>query len=181
MKILVALLVILAIAAGVGFVLPTNYDMSRSVTINAEPAAIHPWINDLRKWPEWDPWKDDDPTIQVTLGAQSVGVGAHHSWTGKDGNGELTVTQSDPQTGIAFDMAFIMDDTAAPSTGELRYEKVDGGTRVTWSFKGDCADMMPRIVAGYMNKLMQGQIATAFDRGLGKLKAKVEGAKAEGK
>ena len=176
MKILVGVLAVLLVLAGVGFVLPTDFAVAKSVTIDAEPAQVHAWVGDLQKWPEWGPWHEDDPTMVTTLGDKTVGVGANQSWTGKDGDGELTLTESDPATGIAYDMAFIMDGERYPSSAVMSYEKVDGGTQVTWSMEGDVGGMMPPVIAGYMNTfMMKGSIGDMFERGLAALKGKVEG------
>lgn len=174
MKILIGILVVLVVLVGVGFFLPTEYAVAKSVTIDAPPAKVHEYVGDLKKWDEFMPWTEDDPTIVTTFGDKTTGVGAHQTWTGKDGEGELTFTKSDPQSGIAYDMAFIMGETRAPSTSAMTYEKVDGGTKVTWTMEGDIADMMPPVLSGYMGLMMEGSIGDLFDRGLTKLKAKVE-------
>jgi len=175
MKILIGLLVVLAIIAGVGLMLPTEFAVAKTVTIDAEPAQIHEYVGELKKWEEWTPWQEDDPTMVTTLGDKTAGIGAHQTWTGKDGDGELTFTKSDPTTGIAYDMAFILDEEKHPSTSAMTYKKVDGGTEVTWSMEGDAGSMMPPILGGYITKFaMVGSIEGMFDRGLSKLKEKVE-------
>ncbi|MFG0315656.1 MAG: SRPBCC family protein [Planctomycetota bacterium JB042] len=174
MKILIGIVVVLVVLAGIGFVLPTEYAVAKSVTIDAPPAKVHEHVGDLKKWEEFMPWTEDDPSLVTTFGEKTTGVGAHQTWTGKDGDGELTITKSDPQSGIAYDMAFVFEERRAPSKSAITYETVDGGTKVTWTMEGDIADMMPPVMAGYMGLMMEGSIGEMFDRGLTKLKEKVE-------
>ncbi len=174
MKILIGIVVVLVVLAGVGFVLPTEFAVAKSVTIDAPPAKVHEHVGDLKKWDAFMPWAEEDPSMVTTLGEKTTGVGAHQSWTGKDGDGELTFTKSDPKTGVSYDMAFIHGDMRAESKSEMTYEEVAGGTKVTWTIEGDLADMMPPVLAGYMGLMMEGNVGEMFDRGLTKLKAKVE-------
>lgn len=174
MKVVIGILVVLIALVGIGFALPTEFAVAKTMKIDAPPEQVHAWVGELKKWDAWTPWAEEDPTMTTALGEKTTGVGAHQTWSGKDGDGELTFTKCDPQTGIAYDMAFINEDARAPATSEMTYEKVDGGTEVTWAMKGDTADMMPPVMAGYMNLMMKGSIGDMFDRGLTKLKEKVE-------
>jgi hypothetical protein len=175
-KLLMFILALVVIAAAVGFVAPTEYELARSVTIDAPPAAVHVYLGDLAKWPEWSPWEANDPSVKTTLGAQTTGVGASQTWTSESGDGELTFTACDPATGVAYDMMFIMEDKRAPASAIMSYKVVDGGTEVTWSMEGDMAEFMPPVFAGLM-QLMSGLfIGSDFDQGLAALKTKVEAA-----
>jgi hypothetical protein len=173
-KIVIVLVLLVVLLLGVGLVLPTDYALARSLTIEADAAAVHEYVGDLKNWPEWIPWTEDDPTIKTTYGDTTTGVGAHQSWTAEDGDGELTFTKCDSGTGVAYDMAFIVGETRIPSTSEMTYEKVGGGTLVTWTMEGDVDGMMFRPIDGWMNIFMSGSIESMFDRGLNKLKETVE-------
>ena len=43
-----------------------SFEVSRSETINAEPARIHALIDDFHEWTAWSPWEDVDPALQRT-------------------------------------------------------------------------------------------------------------------
>ena len=81
-------MIVLGLVIIVGLFLPGDYMVTRTVEISATPDQIHEYVGDLKRWPEWSPWKKTDPTIEITLGASQ-------SWTDKSGGGSLTVTQSD--------------------------------------------------------------------------------------
>ncbi len=173
---LIGIVVVVLLVAAVGFFLPTAYSIEESVTIDAPPAQVHAFVGDLKKWPEWAPWYEEDPTILTTYGEKTTGVGASQTWTAEDGDGELTLTRSDVQTGIAYEMAFLMGETRAPADCAMSYAVEGGRTTVTWTMTGDLGDMMPPVVAGYMRPLLQKQIGSFFVDGLQTLKSKVEAA-----
>ena len=153
----------------VGLVLPTTYTVSSTVTIKADQATVHALVADLEAWPDWQPWTENDPTIVVTRGSQATGVGAHQSWTGDSGDGELTFTQSDPLVGVTYDMTF---DQKYKSVGSISHEDAgEGQTKVTWFMEGDTGTP---VIGGYFAKLMPGLIQPMFDRGLEKLKGVAE-------
>jgi len=173
-KLLLGLLLLLVLLAGIGFVLPTDYHVAERVTIKAPLDKIHALVGDLKAWEKWAPWYEADPSIVTTYGEVTRGVGASQTWTSKEGDGELTLTRCDPDTGIAYDMAFIMDGQRAPAKCEMNYAQKDGGTEVVWTMEGDVADYMPPIVGGYMNLFLKMAIGGMFQQGLEKLKLQAE-------
>jgi len=166
-KFLIGLLLILVAAAAVGFFLPGDYSLERSIVINAKPADVHKVVGDLARWEDWMPWKESDPSIHVTLGDKTTGVGASQKWTSKDGAGSLVFTASDKDKGVEYDMTF----GEWTSKGAVRYEEVGKSTKVTWSMKG--AIDTP-VIGGYMALLMPQMISGQFDKGLQNLKRAVE-------
>ena len=166
--IIVTLVVLLGIAS---MVMSDEYDFERSIVIDAEPAAVHAYVGELKSWDEWTPWKQDDPSIEITYGDKTTGVGASQSWTGKDGKGKLTFTRCDVASGIAYDMVFTAEDgTEMPAACAMNYEKSGKGTKVTWTMSGKLEGMG----AGIFAALMPSMAGKMFDRGLESLKKKVE-------
>lgn len=153
----------------VGLFLPTRYEVKREIVVDAPAEMVHALVGDLNRWPEWEPWRDSDPTIQVTLGDQAVGVGASQSWKGKSGTGELVLTASDPATGIAYDLVF--DEVYVSKVAVSYSDSAGGGTRVAWVMVGE-ADAP--IVGGYFARLMNPMVGPMFESGLNKLKAATE-------
>ncbi|MCB9898600.1 MAG: SRPBCC family protein [Planctomycetes bacterium] len=173
------IVLLLIVAAAVGFFTSTDYTLERSIVIQAPPEAVHAYVGDLNKWPEWTPWEEADPTVKTTV-VQATGVGAHQTWTSqKEGGGELTFTKSDPKTGIAYDMDFVMDEnTKIPSTSSMTYKPAaNGGTEVTWTMQGSSKGFVGPVVDGWMKILMPMMVGGDFDKGLTKLKEKVEAQK----
>lgn len=165
------LLILAAFLAAVGMFLPASYRVERSVLIEAEPAAIDPYLSTLRRWPEWTPWtKEKYPGMEISFEGPESGVGAVYRWTGeRTGNGMLRLTEADPQQGIAYDLR--MDGEDHVSTGRISLEKASGGTKVTWANGGELG-MNPlwRWLGLFLDRLMGAD----FESGLGKLKRLVE-------
>jgi len=153
----------------VGFMLPSTYVISRTVTINADSARIHALVGDLEQWPEWTPWAKADPTIVVTFGDKTTGVGAHQSWTGDSGGGELTFTRSDTTSGIAYDMS--MDEGKHSSRGTMEYHPADGATEVVWGMTGDLGR---NPFNRYFGLMMDPMVGPMFEEGLVRLKMVAE-------
>ena len=153
----------------IGWMLPGTYHVERSIDVMAPTAEVHALVGNLEHWGDWTPWVENDPTIQVTIGNTSTGVGAHQSWDGNSGKGELTFTSSDPETGISYVMSF--EENKYSSTGTMTYEAIDGGTRVVWAMDGNNPNMISKWFGLFMNSSLVGP---SFDKGLAKLKLLVE-------
>jgi hypothetical protein len=173
LKKLILTVVILAVVLVVtGFLLRTEFKVARKVIIQADVAKVHELVGELRNWPKWTPWQEDDPTIVTTLGATTTGVGASQTWTGKGGNGELTFTKCDPATGITFDMNFINGDTRVPSKCWVSYAPASSGVEVEWGIEGDFAPML--VIGGYLGTFADSLMGPKFDKGLNTLKLQCE-------
>ena len=96
------IIILLVVIVVVGLFLPTSYTVERSIVIDATPAQIHTYVGDLNKWGTWEPWTEEDPTIVITKGEKTEGVGATQSWVGESGDGALTFTKDSPGEGIEF-------------------------------------------------------------------------------
>ncbi len=153
----------------VSLFLSGDYIVKRTIGIEASPEQIAYYTADLTHWPEWTPWLEMDPSIVTTHGDKTTGVGAHQSWTSKDGNGELTFTRVD-RNGIEYDMAFMTGDDRWPAKCSMNYQADGTTTTVTWGMSGS----IEGFVGKYFALLMPGMIESDFDKGLQKLKAKAE-------
>jgi len=148
-----------------GLVLSNKVDVRRSVEINAPVTSIHKFTDDLKRWPEWSPWLELDPTIATTLGKITQGTGASQSWKGQSGGGKLTFTTSSPSSGVKYEMQFEGDPTLYLSG--LSYQSDGYKTTVTWYMTGE---MKPIIIGNYFAQLMDGFVGDSFTQGLEKLK-----------
>lgn len=173
MKALKIVLVIVGIAlllvVGIGATLPKDYQVVRRTIIAHPSDLIHPYVNNLERWPEWTPWEKMDESVVTTIGDVSEGVGANQSWTGDQGDGRLVFTKSDPRTGVHYDM-FMNGDKWQPKAS-INYAATDGGTQITWTMQGSVP--IP-VLGGYLARMMDNMIGTAFEDGLSALKELVE-------
>jgi len=169
-KILLVLAVILVMLVLVGLVLPQDYRCTRSIEIAAQPARIHEFVGDLKRWDEWTPWKKHDPSAVTTLGEKSTGIGASQTWTSDGGDGRLTFTKSDPATGIQYDLVFDHANET-PSRGWIVYEPSGTATRVEWGMEG--ALEFP-VIGGYFALMADSMMGPMFQEGLDELKRRAE-------
>jgi uncharacterized membrane protein len=166
----VVLIILIITIAVIGLFLPSQYSVERSIVVHATPDKVHEYVGDLKKWDGWSPWKEDDPSIVVTLGEKTSGVGASQSWVGESGTGALTITESSPEKGIKYDLLF--DGGTYECAGSMKYARLpDGDTRVTWAMSGD---MGKSIASGYFALLMDTMVGSMFEKGLKNLKNTVE-------
>lgn len=171
-KVLLILGVVILALAVVAQFLPSKYHVERSVIMAAKPEVIHPWLNNLKKWPEWSPWTvAKDPTIVYAYEGPEEGVGAISKWDAKDmGEGSMKLTESDPAKGLKFDLSF--EHGKYLSTGTFTFESADTGTKVTWGMDGKVSrNPLDRFFSLFMDKF----IGPDFEEGLANLKKKAEG------
>ena len=167
--ILIGVVLASIVVVGVGLFLPAHYTVTRSVVIDAPTSKVHSYLSDLALWPTWAPWHTADPSLEVTLGTISRGIGANQTWLGDSGDGELVFTRCDPEWGIAFEMALDHGNQQAECT--MLYTPVEGGTRVTWEMTGENG-LNP--FNRYFGLLMKPVFGPMFDEGLARLKLEAE-------
>jgi uncharacterized protein YndB with AHSA1/START domain len=172
-KILAVLVVLIGIFAGVAYVQPDTYDVSRSTTINAPPAVVFEQVNNLRKWESWSPWKELDPTQKITFAGPEAGKDAKMTWSGdawKVGEGSMMISESQPNERVAFNLEFVKP-MKGTSTAEFTFKSEGNQTLVTWNSKGQ-KDFLAKAMGLVFNceKMMGDQ----FDKGLGDLKKLAE-------
>jgi Polyketide cyclase / dehydrase and lipid transport len=166
----VVLIILIVTIAVIGLFLPARYSVERSIVMSAAPDKVYKYVGDIKKWDEWAPWKEEDPSMVVTLGEKTSGVGASQSWVGDSGTGALTITESSPDSGIKYDLLF--GGGAYECKGSISYYRMtDGDTRVTWAMSGD---MGKSLASGYFALLMDTMVGDMFEKGLKNLKNVVE-------
>jgi len=170
-KILLVLLTLIALLLVIAVFLPSHYHVQRNITIRAKPEAIYPWISNLKKWPDWSAWtKEKDPTLTYAYEGAAEGTGAISKWDGKKtGSGMMTITESNPATGVKYDLSF--EHGKYKSVGGIAFEAAGDGTLVTWV---DDGELGPNPVSRYFGLAMDHFIGPDFDLGLRNLKQKVE-------
>lgn len=168
-----ALVVLILILVVYGLMGSSHYELERSIAIDAPREVVHRYVNDLTRWPEWTPWQDMDPSIKTTYGDKTSGVGAFQEWQGDKDGGWLRITESDPQTGIAYDMAFIEDGRESRAKATMRYDASGMQTTVAWFMEGEIN--IP-VLGTFLAPTISEAVAPMFDQGLAKLKKVVEAA-----
>ncbi|ELR69451.1 hypothetical protein C900_04983 [Fulvivirga imtechensis AK7] len=166
------ILTIVLLAVVISLFLPAKTELERSIVINAPVESIFAEVNDLKKWPNWSPWNEMDPTMAMTYADKTAGEGASYSWEGDPnitGTGKLTITESRENEYIATDLDFGQQDTAI---GYYTFENTGEGTKVTWGFETDHGwNPLSRWIGAVFIEPMLGP---TFEDGLENLKTHVE-------
>ncbi len=145
----------------IGLVLPGTWSAEASIQIEAAPADVFPFLNDLSRWDTWTNWGD----IESALSDPSRSVGARRSWDDPDfGSGSVTITGSSAPTLVRYEVDV---EGGASVSGELRIEAVGGASRVTWREEGDLGR---NPLMGYVARTMPESQGEQLAEGLEKLR-----------
>jgi len=164
------LLAILIIASAAIFMIPTEYKVERSITINAPAKLVMKQASYFENFAKWNPWAKYDPNMTTQLEGTDGEVGAIYSWVGNEdvGTGSMEITAlSDSR--VEQKLVFL-EPFASEATTYLTVEETDGGVKVTWGMAGNSARPM-----NLMNSMMDGMIGTDYESGLADLKKLSEG------
>lgn len=148
-----------------GLLMSNEYEVKRSLVINAEPQTIHKYVEDLEQWPNWTHWQSADPKVSIKIGDIKKGEGAYQEWSGKSGVGILKITKSSVENGI--DYMLDMKSEGLNTYSSIIYKPQGSSTEVTWTMKGKFG--LP-VIGTYIAMAMDGTAGPLFEQGLNKLK-----------
>lgn len=146
---------------------PNQYSFERSRVISAPPQVLFNKVNDYEAWPNFSPWIEREPNANISFDEKTVGKGAGYSWEGEElGIGSMKTVEYDPYESIEQKLIFV---EPFESQADIRwnFEEVDGGTKVTWSMKGE-QDFMTKAFTAFMGSI-EKSTGPDFERGLFKL------------
>ena len=176
MKILKTLLIIVSVLAGVFVIwnttLPSNFEVKRSITMNAPPEKVSHTVSNFKTWPNWSVWFQLDSTMTYELGDSYQGVGGSYSWTSEAmGGGNMSILEYTEGKSMKTEIHF---DGQGMSNGSWDFEIQDNGaTKVTWGLSGEMG-FFSRFIGAQMDKW----VGPDFEAGLQNLKSYVESAAA---
>jgi uncharacterized protein YndB with AHSA1/START domain len=151
---------------------PDEFTVSRSANISAPPEKVFPHVNDLHQWEAWSPWAKLDPSMKSNFSGADAGAGAVMAWDGnnKVGAGKMTITESQPNEMIRFQVDF-QKPMQATNTAEFTFRYAGGRTVVTWSMAGK-NNLMGKLFALFMD--FDKMCSCQFEKGLAGLKSVAE-------
>lgn len=167
-----ALLALILLVVLIGALRPSDFRTARSLLVGATPDRIFPYINSLKRFQEWNPFKDRDPAARLEFSGPEEGPGARFHWIGNPqmGEGIMTIVSATEPSKVTVDLQFIKP-FAGHNQGEFVLESKTDGTLVTWSMSGKYA-LIPRIMGLFIN--MDKMIGRDFETGLQRLKVLTE-------
>lgn len=156
----------------VGLLLPKEFVVVRSHTVEAPPADITPYVDDLRYWPEWTAWNAErDPSIEFTYSENTTGLEATQNWKGDlAGEGRVTIRRQDVEKGLFYEM--VIGEERIVIYGNIDTKQLDNGqTKVTWTKEGRLKN---NPLMGFQALLIDGSLGPELEEGLEKLKRLAE-------
>lgn len=148
----------------------SDFSLSRSTRVQAEPARVHALLDDFREWRKWSPWEGADPALKRDYAGPHHGVGSTYRWSGnkKAGMGEMRIKESTPAR-VVVDLVFLKPFKA---TNVTTFSLVPAGdaTEVTWTMTGTRSAVMSVMGKLFFDRAIGGD----FDTGLAAIKQSAE-------
>lgn len=151
---------------------PSEFRVSRSATMAAEPATVFAHVNDFHNWDAWSPWAKLDPQAKNSFEGAPSGTGAIFAWDGNEevGAGKMTIVESTPPERILLKLEFTRPMAGACDT-EFTFAPEGAGTRLTWTMSGK-NNFLGKFMCLLMN--MDKMMGAKFEEGLGNIRRIVE-------
>lgn len=162
--VIIILVVIVAIIMVPPLFMPAKLNVEISRVLEAQPEVIWDQVNCLENWEQWDLWHQDSNMVGKYEGP-ACGEGAKNTWTYKntDDGGSQTIVEAKEYEYIKTFLDFQKMGTAE---AEMFLEKVDDGTKVTWTLVSDS----PYPIMRWVNTLLVGPgVTDAYTDGLANL------------
>jgi Polyketide cyclase / dehydrase and lipid transport len=136
-KLLLGIIAIICIILIVAAFQPDDFQVKRSASLAATPAALFENVNNHHKFNVWNPWLKFDPNVKNTYSGPDAGVGAACSWQGNSdiGAGTSTIIESKPGELVRLRMDW-KEPMTGTSTVDFTFKPEGDRTIVTWDMYG---------------------------------------------
>lgn len=171
-KIAFALLGIVVLFLGYVAIQPSDYTISREITINAPVEKIFPYLNNQKLAEKWGPWLEVDPEAKMSYAGPDEGVGARASWDGGKqlGTGSATIVESIPNQKVGIRLEYVKPMNMVQDS-EYLIRSSGAQNIVIWKVQGKNG-FIGRMMCVFVN--MDRTVGEMFEKGLSNLKTLVE-------
>ncbi|MGB0955371.1 MAG: SRPBCC family protein [Panacagrimonas sp.] len=155
-----------------GFFLPDQARVERSVQISASQQEVFDTLNGFERFNEWSPWAELDPNAKFTRSGPQTGVGARFEWRSDNasvGAGSQQIVISEPPERIQTELFF--DGYGAPSQAQFVLSDQAGLTTVRWIYE---TDFQGNFLNRYFGLMLDSMLGPQYERGLENLKQLLE-------
>lgn len=156
-----------AVLLATPYMLPGSVTVEREAVIQAEPRAIYQLLESNRGFQAFNPWKDDDPNLRITLTGPHAGVGSAFAFKGESGEGVQTIIEAEPERSVVTEIDL---GPMGKPVQSFTLEPTDEGVRVIWSTE---ATFGLNPIGRVMGVFMDGRLGPIYERGLKNLAAAV--------
>lgn len=170
LKILLGVLgLIVALILIIGLTGAKNYDVNRTVEINAPAEVIWPYVSNIKRHAEWSPWVKRDPDMKNEFEGTMGEVGSLNRWEGPvSGKGEQEITELVPNKRVETELRF-KEPFESQSDAYILLDEKGETTEVTWGFKGENG-FIERVMFTLMSVNLDAQVGGDYEEGLNMLK-----------
>ncbi len=153
----------------VTLILPSHYEVKRTVEIHSPATVVFYLASDLRNWKYWDAWYELDTNQVRNYEGPLFGKNSLYKWSSKDrnlGSGELKIVDEEPFKKIKTLLTF---EKGMRSEGEFTFDEKDGKTMVTWRMWGEFS-----FLTKWFRFFMEETAGKDFEKGLANIKKLAE-------
>lgn len=161
-----------------GLVIPKEWSVSETITINGDNRVLYQEIADFKNWSHWSPWQEEMAQSQNIYEGDTLGLGQKLSWVGGNMKGYMKITKADVNHGISYELFMDMNNNQHTLLGEINYVNTEHGLEVVWQDFGDSGN---NLLKRWMTLFIKPKLAKQFKEGLANLKTRVESMKFEEK
>jgi effector-binding domain-containing protein len=168
-RILLVITLFLVLIVAVSLFLPSSFNLSRNVIVDADREQIFNQVNELKNLKNWAPWALKDISIfedENSYSIPSKGEGASFVWSSQDddlGSGKLIIKEVKDQeiilTQTELDFLVLND--------SWEFNENEDGVEVIWSTS---IDFGFNPISKFFGLFIEDEIAKDFELGLSRLK-----------
>lgn len=150
---------------------PDTFEIRRTVSVQAAPEKVFPFLNDFQRAMAWSPYEKKDPAMKRAFSGPAAGTGSVYEFEGNNdvGSGRLEILESTPsKITVRLDM---YEPFAGSNIIDYILEPRGETTEVTWAMRGE-APFISKLVCLFLD--MDKMVGRDFEAGLASLKALVE-------
>ncbi|EOQ90217.1 polyketide cyclase/dehydrase and lipid transport [Leptospira yanagawae serovar Saopaulo str. Sao Paulo = ATCC 700523] len=164
---LVGFLILLLIVSAL---LPAQYHVERSITVNATPNKVYPLLQNFAEWEKWSVWASLDPNQKVSVTGEPGKPGHKQEWDGPiNGKGSMTIDAAESNVFLKMNLVF---EEPQPMVATSKFELKPEGTKtiVIWHNEG----ALEYPIGRFFGLFLDSMLGKDFETGLAKLKEVVE-------
>ncbi|TVS12317.1 MAG: hypothetical protein EA419_05125 [Wenzhouxiangella sp.] len=165
-RLFAVLLAIVILILVVGFFLPRQIVVERSLVIDQPAEVLFEVLQDFRHFRHWSPWLDRVSAADFRLEGPPAGTGATLVWSGESdgGGGRMWIVSVSPPQRI--DLALELGETEAEGYF-LIDESAGFGHEVTWGLRFEVGTF--DLVGRYIGLMLPALIGPDYQQGLVRL------------
>lgn len=154
----------------VSALLPAQYHVERSITVNATPNKVYPLLQNFAEWEKWSVWASLDPNQKVSVTGEPGKPGHKQEWDGPiNGKGSMTIDAAESNVFLKMNLVF---EEPQPMVATSKFELKPEGTKtiVIWHNEG----ALEYPIGRFFGLFLDSMLGKDFETGLAKLKEVVE-------